>query len=336
MRDERREGSQRETRGSDAFTALGQGDDCALVVPAPGTQLAISTDMLVSGRHFLPDTDPYGLGHKALAVNLSDLAAMGAEPRAFTLALALPNADPTWLAAFSDGMYALAAEHGCRLIGGDTTRGPLTLSLTVFGEIPAGQALRRDGAREDDDIWVSGVLGDARLGLDLLLGKWADRLDEADRAAAVAALERPTPRVALGRALRGVATAALDLSDGLVGDLGHLMTRSGLGARVLPDALPHAPRLAALPREAALACMLAGGDDYELCFTAPPAARDTVAALSARPALAGLRLTRIGTMTRPDDRPEADRARPTFVDANGGILDLPLRGFDHFDAERTD
>src|SRR5574337_689716 len=210
--------------------ALGVGDDCALLTPRPGMQLAISCDMLVQGQHFFADTDPEGLGHKALAVNLSDLAACGARPLAFTLALALPRADDAWLAAFSAGLYALADAHGCELIGGDTTAGPLAICITVFGEVPAGQALLRSGAHAGDDVYVSGTLGDARLALQALTGRLA--LDGAALATARARLEQPTPRVALGLALRGVASAAIDVSDGLVGDLGHILAASGVGACV--------------------------------------------------------------------------------------------------------
>ena len=211
---------------------LGVGDDCALLQPAPGTQLAISCDMLVEGRHFFSDVDPAALGHKALAVNLSDLAACGATPLAFTLALALPHADDAWLAPFSRGLLALADAHGCELVGGDTTQGPLNICITVFGEVPVvngkSQALLRSGARAGDDVYVSGTLGDARLALDALRGGIdlpADLLAQARRR-----LERPTPRVVLGQALRGMASAALDISDGLLGDLQHILKASGVGA----------------------------------------------------------------------------------------------------------
>ena len=208
--------------------ALGVGDDCALLSPRPGMQLAVSSDMLVEGRHFFPDVDPEALGHKALAVNLSDLAACGAEPLAFTLALALPHADDAWLAAFAKGLFALADAHGCELVGGDTTRGPLNICITVFGEVPTGQALLRSGAKVGDDIYVSGHLGDARLALEALQGHIA--LPPEALAAARLRLEQPTPRVALGQALRGVASSALDVSDGLLGDLGHILRASGTGA----------------------------------------------------------------------------------------------------------
>ncbi|HMT63737.1 MAG TPA: thiamine-phosphate kinase, partial [Ottowia sp.] len=215
---------------------LGIGDDCALLQPAPGMQLAVSTDMLVQGRHFFADVDPAALGHKALAVNLSDLAACGAEPLACTLALALPPErarDDAWLAALAGGLFALADAHACSLVGGDTTAGPLNLCVTVFGQVPAGQALRRDGARVGDDVWVSGTLGDARLALGALRGEWT--LPPERLAAARQRLERPSPRLALGMALRGSATSAADLSDGLAGDLGHILRASAVGARLTAE-----------------------------------------------------------------------------------------------------
>ncbi len=267
--------------------ALGVGDDCALLQAAPGTQLAISCDMLVQGRHFLSTVDPRKLGHKALAVNLSDLAACGARPLAFTLALALPSADDAWLAPFSQGLFELADAHDCELIGGDTTQGPLNICITVFGEVPApdgrSQALLRSGARPGDDLYVSGTLGDARLALEVFRGTVS--LPAHIFEAARRRMEQPTPRVALGLALRGVATAAIDVSDGLLGDLGHLLRLSGVGASVNADAaaglvaarapsgqgnrLPGAEFELAQWRDWALA----GGDDYELLFTAPPTAR---------------------------------------------------------------
>jgi thiamine-monophosphate kinase len=255
---------------------LGIGDDCALLSPSPGHQLAISSDMLVEGRHFFPDVNPQALGHKALAVNLSDLAAMGARPLGFTLALALPRADDDWLQAFSDGLLALADAHSCPLVGGDTTRGPLNLCITVFGEVAPGQALRRDTARAGDDLWLSGRTGEARLALERLRGTgWALAAPD-DEALCRLRLEQPTPRLALGRALAGVAHAAIDLSDGLSGDLGHILAASGVAAEIDLAALPVAPALAGLPEAARLECLLSGGDDYELLFTAPEAARDQV------------------------------------------------------------
>lgn len=265
---------------------LGVGDDCALLAPEPGMQLAISSDMLVAGQHFFPDTDPYGLGHKALAVNLSDLAACGARPLAFTLALALPNIDPAWLQRFAAGMLQLADTHHCPLVGGDTTRGPLTISITVLGHVPTGQMLTRSGARPDEDIWVSGTLGDACLALQALQGRITLAPQVLERARV--RLERPTPRVALGQALRGIASAALDVSDGLLGDINHLLHASGVGADI---AWTHASQLiaasalwtgdrAGFSRDFSLAlhrhCILAGGDDYELVFSAPVAQRAAV------------------------------------------------------------
>jgi thiamine-monophosphate kinase len=295
---------------------LGVGDDCALLAPAAGMQLAVAADMLVEGRHFFAGTDPQALGHKALAVNLSDLAAMGAQPWAFLLALALPDADASWLAAFSAGMFALADAHGIELVGGDTTRGPRNLCITVLGQLPAGQALRRDAARAGDQLWVSGTPGDARLALGQLRGEW--RVAGFD-AALRARLERPTPRVALGLALHGVAHAAIDVSDGLLGDLGHLLRASGVGAEIDVDSIPASAVLAAQPRARRRDCQLAGGDDYELLFTAPPAARDAV--LRAADAVA----TPVACIGRIDAAPGL-RLR----DAAGAALDGAYAGFDHF------
>ncbi len=302
--------------------ALGIGDDCARLQPAPGQQLAISCDMLVEGRHFLPDADPAALGHKALAVNLSDLAAMGAEPLAFTLALALPPEraqDGAWLGALAQGLFALADAHQCPLIGGDTTAGPLALCITVFGQVPAGQALRRDGARAGDDIWVSGTLGDARLALGALRGELA--LPPDVLAAARQRLERPTPRLALGRALRGVAHSAIDISDGLAGDLGHILKASRVGAGIETARADQLMAARALPAGASerLPFILTGGDDYELAFTAPPAARTAVQAAAAR---AATPVTRIG-------RIEAEPGL-RLIDAEGHATPLAARAFDHF------
>ncbi len=323
---------------SSSGVVLGNGDDCALLAPAPGMALATSTDMLVAGRHFLPDVDPKALGHKALAVNLSDLAAMGARPLAFTLALALPRVDEAWLAALARGMLALADAHGCALVGGDTTAGPLTLSVTVYGEVPPAQAFRRSAARVGDDVWVSGTVGDARLGLAVLLGE-RPPLARADWQAHVRArLERPTPRIALGLALRGIAHAAIDVSDGLVADLGHVLAASGVAAEIDIDALlvgqaVH-PAVRALPLAEALSCVLAGGDDYELVFTSPAARRSEVQAAAAA---AQTPVTRIGRiMPGPvATHPLADgRPRVRLCDAQGRPYPVPpgtrLGGFDHF------
>ena len=308
--------------------ALGIGDDCALLHPAPGMQLAVSTDLLVEGRHFFADVDPAALGHKALAVNLSDLAAMGAEPLAFTLALALPPEraqDEAWLAALAQGLFALADAHGCALVGGDTTAGPLTLCITVFGQVPAGHALRRDRARAGDDLWVSGTLGDARLALAALRGE-IDLPAEA-LAQARQRLERPTPRLALGTALRGIAHSAIDVSDGLAGDLGHILKASQVGAvikvadasRVIAARALLASAEGPFGLKSLLSFILTGGDDYELAFTAPPAARAAVQAAAQR---AATPVTRIG-------RIEAEPGL-RLIDAHGRATPLAARAFDHF------
>jgi len=308
---------------------LGVGDDCALLQPSPGTQLAISCDMLVEGRHFFADVDPFSLGHKALAVNLSDLAACGATPLAFTLALALPHADDAWLAPFSRGLLALADAHGCELVGGDTTQGPLNICITVFGEVPVvngkSQALLRSGARAGDDVYVSGTLGDARLALDALRGGIdlpAEVLAQARRR-----LEQPTPRVALGQALRGVASAALDISDGLLGDLQHILKASDVGATLdtsiainLIAACAHpACEKGLISLKNQLECVLAGGDDYELAFTAPASARQAVQAAARQ---ADTPVTRIG---RIDAEPGL-----RLLDAQGQPLSGHFSSFDHF------
>lgn len=263
---------------SPSSLVLGIGDDCALLAPEPNQQLAISSDMLVAGRHFFADVDPVSLGHKALAVNLSDLAAMGATPLGFTLALALPQADEAWLTAFSRGLLALAQQHHCPLVGGDTTRGPLNLCITVFGQVPVGQALCRNGAQPGDDIYISGTVGDARLALEALLNHITLPADVLQRTRQ--RLEHPTPRLALGQALRGIATAAADVSDGLLGDLGHILAASSVGAELWPEALRQSaavgPDLRQQAPELIWTCILAGGDDYELVFTAPPRARQLV------------------------------------------------------------
>lgn len=304
---------------------LGVGDDCALLsVPAQQT-LAITSDMLIEGRHFFPDANARQLGHKALAVNLSDLAAMAAKPYAFTLALALPYMDEAWLADFSKGMIALAERYQCELIGGDTTRGPLAISITALGYLPLNQALRRDQAQIDDDIWVSGELGDARLALGLLRGEWAQELvlDTAQCAQTSTRLHQPQPRVELGLALRGIAHAAIDISDGLVSDLGHILSRSHCGAALYLSQLPASSTLACQSQSIRHHCILAGGDDYELCFTAPVGARDQLNALSQS---LDLRLTRIGKI-------EAEMGLRLFDDEtrHAPLLDMTqFRGFNHF------
>ena len=305
--------------------ALGVGDDCALLAPTPGMQMAISSDMLVEGRHFFADVDPEALGHKALAVNLSDLAACGARPLAFTLALSLPRVDERWLAGFSRGLLQLADVHGCELVGGDTTQGPLNICITVFGEVPAGQALLRSGARADDDIYVSGTLGDARLALEALQGHIT--LPAEVLALARLRLERPTPRVALGQALRGIASSAMDVSDGLLGDLSHILKASRVGACIDTGITTNLIAASAYPSSArghfdaelAKQYTLAGGDDYELVFTAPVALRSAVAAAAQASATP---VTRIGSVQA--------QAGLRLLDPQGHWSPNTYTSFDHF------
>ena len=300
---------------------LGVGDDCALLQPQPGMQWAVSCDMLVDGRHFLSTTPPARLGHKALAVNLSDLAACGAKPVAFTLALALPHMDEAWLQGFSQGLWALADEHGCELVGGDTTQGPLNICITVFGEVPPGDALLRQHAQAGDDIYVSGTVGDARLALEVFHGTW--RLEAEHFETARLRMEQPTPRVALGQALRGVANAAIDISDGLVGDLGHILKRSKVGAVLTTDWVADSAAISSamqtLPLSRRLDYALAGGDDYELLFTAAPDQADAVQEAAND---CGVPVTCIG------------RIMPTpglqVMDAQGVAMSRRFASFDHF------
>ena len=289
---------------------MGIGDDCALLRPDAGLELALTTDMLVEGRHFLPDAEPRSLGHKALAVNLSDLAAMGAAPRWALLAIALPAADTAWLEPFAAGLFALAERYGVELVGGDTTRAPLrVITITAIGEVPAGVALFRAGARPGDDIWVSGELGGAALGL-----------ARPQIAAAAARLHRPEPRVELGERLRGLAHAAIDVSDGLTSDLGHILERSQVGALVHYAQLPRSSAFSTIrDQELVKNCVLSGGDDYELAFTAALERRMEIAALSAE---LGLPLTRIGTI-------QAGESRLVVLDERNQPMDY-RRGFDHF------
>jgi thiamine-monophosphate kinase len=302
---------------------LGIGDDAALLAPTPGNQLAASVDMLVSGRHFFANVEPEALGHKALAVNLSDMAAMGATPRWALLAGALPDADARWLESFARGFFALATAHGVDLVGGDTTRGPLNLCVTVLGEVPAGKALLRSGALAGHSVWLSGALGDASLALAHQAGRVALTADEA--AACWNALLRPAPRVALGIQLRGLASAAIDVSDGLVGDLGHVLAASKAGAVLELAAIPRSKaldrQLASSAHDIALQCLLAGGDDYELCFTAAPSDDPRVIALAVE---LGLELRRVGTIV----------AEPGLVvqDSSGHPLAPLPQAYDHFAA----
>jgi thiamine-monophosphate kinase len=297
---------------------LGVGDDCALLAVPQGQELVVSTDMLVSGVHFLADTRADWLGHKALAVNLSDLAAMGATPRWAMLALSLPAADENWLKEFSRGLLALADIYDVELVGGDTTKGPLNICITVGGEVPAGQALRRDGAQVGDDIWVTGTIGDAALSLAGSKGEIELRAANASKLAE--RLHQPQPRIEAGIALRGVAHAAIDISDGLAQDLGHILERSDCGAEIDAEAIPRSPELAYYAgQDVTTRCQLAGGDDYELCFTAPASARGAIEALAIK---LGLSMTRIG---RIEAGPELK-----IRDARGNDLAPAVAGFDHF------
>ena len=298
---------------------IGVGDDCALLRPRPGTMLAISTDMLLAGTHFFPDAEPHKLGHKALAVNLSDLAAMGADPRWALLAVALPDVDEKWIARFADGFFRLADRFEVELIGGDTTRGFLAMSVTVIGEVPPDLALRRDAAIAGDDIWLSGPTGEAALALAHLKGQV--RLDGSARDDCLARLHTPEPRVELGGRLRGIARSAIDISDGLIADLGHVLEASGVGAELSWESLPRA-RAIAVCRDETLAndCLLAGGDDYELLFTAPPFKRGEVEAVAKD---LDLPLTRIGVVIPGEPR-------VTVRDAKGKPVPVTRRGYDHF------
>jgi len=303
---------------------LGVGDDCALIGPEPGTLLAVSTDMLVEGRHFLAGADAAKLGHKALAVNLSDLAAMGAAPRYATLALALPEADASWLAQFAQGFFKLADSFGVELIGGDTTRGPRNISITVMGAVPPELALRRDGAKAGDEVWLSGCTGDAGLALAHLDARVL--LADAALAHCLTRLHTPKPCIALGLALRGIATSAIDVSDGLAADLGHVAERSGVAMELHYAALPRSRALRSCADERlARQCLLAGGDDYELAFTASPGSRERVAAVAAD---LGLVLTRIGSVSA--GAPGA----VSVVDADGRPVALESKGYDHFSSAR--
>lgn len=297
-------------------TVLGVGDDGALIAPTPGLELVISTDLLVEGTHFLADTDAEDLGWKTLAVNLSDMAAMGAQPRWATLAAVLPAPSFDWVEAFSSGLFKCADHFGVDLIGGDTTRGPRAFCVTVLGEVPAGQALRRGGAKAGDSIWISGRPGNAALGLAQLQKR--TRLPEPALGQCLAALHRPQPRVELGLALRGIANAAIDVSDGLLADLGHILEQSGFAARLRIPGLP----TAGLERD----CWLSGGDDYELLFTAAAESDHVVNNLAAQ---LNLPLTRIGEI-------QSGTPGELVLYADDGTIITPLyRGFDHFEAKKA-
>lgn len=311
---------------ADSAITLGIGDDCALIKPLADEEVAITSDMLVEGRHFFAGADPESLARKALAVNLSDLAAMGARPLGFTLAIALPLADQAWLAAFSKGLFAVSKEYACPLIGGDTTAGPLTISITAFGSIPAGKAIRRSGAKADDDIWVSGTVGDARLALAAL--RHEITLPTNDLQQIEHRMHQPTPRVELGIQLRGIASAALDVSDGLLGDLRHILQQSQLDAEIQLNQLPKSITLqkqAITIQNQFAAC---GGDDYELCFTAPSSEREKIQLISKS---LNLPLTLIGKILSKKDI----EVKMCLLDASGTELSNTeaapfLNSFDHF------
>lgn len=299
-------------------TVLGVGDDAALVQVSAGRELVASTDMMVEGVHFFADADAHALGHKLLAVNLSDLAAMGAIPKWAMLSLALPAADASWIERFANGFLTLAERHDVDLIGGDTTRGPRNLCVQIMGEVEMGKALRRDGAKPGDDIWVSGHLGDAAAAVAHRKGELM--LRGTALAHCMERLDKPLPRVDLGRALIGVAHAAIDISDGLVADLGHICERSGVGAQVAFDAIPCSPELVPLRGyEPVTRALLSGGDDYELCFTAPREQRGNIDAVSGE---LGLPLNLVGVIVPGMD--------VEVRDVQGRRINLEAKGFDHF------
>ena len=311
---------------ADQAITLGIGDDCALIKPRADEEVSITSDMLVEGRHFFAGANPELLGRKALAVNLSDLAAMGARPIGFTLAIALPTVDSTWLEAFSKGLFAMAEEYSCPLIGGDTTAGPLTISITAFGALPKGEAIRRSGAKPGDDIWVSGTVGDARLALAALrheITLSAEDLHQIERQ-----MHNPTPRIELGMQLRNIASSALDVSDGLLGDLRHILKQSQVDAEIQLDKLPKSDTLQKQDVQIQNQFAACGGDDYEICFTAPASQRDKIEAISKS---IGLPLTIIGKIAPKNDL----EVKVYLLDESGALLSdteaAPfLKSFDHF------
>jgi thiamine-monophosphate kinase len=306
--------------------ALGIGDDCALINPSNHQHIAISTDMLVEGRHFLVGADPYLLGRKCLAVNLSDLAAMGASPLGFTLAIAMPEVKVDWLKSFSNGLWDMANEHDCQLIGGDTTAGPLTISITIFGEVPKDKSLGRNKAQVGDDIWVSHQVGDARLSLGALRQEWA--LSSEEFSVVSQRMHNPTPRTELGKNLIGLAHAAIDISDGLLGDLSHILRQSSVSADILIDQVPGSKTLNGKSIELQRLCKLTGGDDYELCFTAGKEKSQELEELASR---LGLTLTKIGSITQQLSTQRLIR----LIDGHGqelssSLSEQYLKSFDHF------
>lgn len=303
-------------------SVLGVGDDAAIVAVSPGKELVVSTDTLVSGQHFFEDTDPYKLGHKSLAVNLSDMAAMGATPRWAMLALTLPKPliqeNTQWLDQFAKGFYSLAQEHQVELIGGDTTCGPLNICVQIMGEIEQGKGLLRSRAQANDDIWVSGCLGDAAMALAHEQQRLVLQSDEL--AQCLSALLTPTPRIKLGQQLTKYAHSAIDISDGLLADLGHILECSDVGATVKINTMACSTVLQKyLPQAQAINCWLAGGDDYELCFTAPPINRDEIERISTE---LSIPLTCIGKIT--------DAKGLTVQGIDGSVLTQEKKGYDHF------
>lgn len=291
------------------------GDDCAILAPPPHQQLAISLDTLVSGVHFFSDMPAYDLGYKALSVNLSDLAAMGAEPAWFTLALTLPAIEETWLQAFSRGLFDLAARYQLALVGGDTTHGPCSITIQVQGFVPPEQALKRQGAQPGDDIYITGSLGDAGFGLNLL----KTQQEAPNKDYFLSRLYRPTPRIEVGQALRQIASAAIDISDGLAADLFHILESSGVGATIFLDNLPLSTALRATQDEKIMDYALCAGEDYELCFTAPPEKKPLL-----KQALNNITcpIAHIGVITQTTGL--------KIVDGSGNIKSLTRRGYDHF------
>lgn len=315
---------QRSVNHPNSGIALGIGDDCALINPSNHQQIAISTDMLVEGRHFLVGADPYLLGRKCLAVNLSDLAAMGASPLGFTLAIAMPEVKVDWLESFSNGLWDMANEHDCQLIGGDTTAGPLTISITIFGQVPKDKSLGRNKAQVGDDIWVSHQVGDARLSLGALRQEWS--LSTEEFAEVSQRMHNPTPRTELGQSLLGIAHAAIDISDGLLGDLSHILRQSSVSADILIDQVPGSKILNGKSIELQRLCQLTGGDDYELCFTAAKEKSAQIEELASR---LGLALTKIGSITERTER------LVRLIDDHGqelssSLSEQYLKSFDHF------
>ena len=310
---------------SDQTIALGIGDDCALLKPAPGEEIAITSDMLVEGRHFFVGANPALLGRKALAVNLSDLAAMGAKPLGFTLAIALPKADTAWLEAFSKGLFDIANQYSCPLIGGDTTAGPLTISITAFGSAPSGKAIRRSGAKAGDEIWVSGSVGDARLTLAAL--RQEINLSDNELKQIEHRMHDPVPRIELGIKLRSIASAALDISDGLLGDLKHILNQSQVGAEVSLDQLPKSASLQKQSETIQNQFAACGGDDYEICFTAPTEHRDAIDVISKELHLPITRIGRITANTGPTETLQLLNNGNLLSDTETATL---LKSFDHF------